>query len=416
MELRLINAAVIFDDQSNAFYIALLDAKSAFDVVVLKILMRKAYLLDIDLSTWLIIDELHRNTRSVVKSNNQISREFYSSQGVNQGRLLSADLYKLYLEDMLNTLSLSKIGCTIGSINVNAVACADDVALISDNPDDLQILLKTAVLYSQKHNYTLQPQKSVIIPVSEKLAKSNKQTHTFRLNEEEMPNVEQSSHLGIIRSTSRLKTENETIDQNITKARRASYSLMSADLNGDNGLDPVTSISILKTYILPILTYSLEVLQLEVLIYINWNMQFQKSVLKRILSLPKNAPDPVLYIISGILPIEAQIDIKCLTLFNNIPRQPEDAIENLLSKRQLNIKENNSASWFITIKKKLYKYNLPNPLSLLDSPLKKKEWKNTVEKAVEKHWKTLILENCIMYIILSTICTAMYFNQIKFII
>ena len=148
MELRLINAAVIFDDQNNAFYIVLLDAKSAFDVVVLKILMRKDYLLGIDLSTWLIIDELHRNTRSVVKSNNQISQEFYSSQGVNLGGLLSADLYKLYLEDMLNTLSLSKIGCTIGSINVNAVACADDVALISDNPDDLQIFLNTAVLYS----------------------------------------------------------------------------------------------------------------------------------------------------------------------------------------------------------------------------------------------------------------------------
>jgi hypothetical protein len=31
-----------------------------------------------------------------------------------------------------------------------------------------------------------------------------------------------------------------------------------------------------------------------------------------------------------------------VTLFNNIARQPEDAIENLLAKRQLNIKENNS--------------------------------------------------------------------------
>jgi hypothetical protein len=124
---------------------------------------------------------------------------------------------------MLTTLSLSKIGCTIGSINVNAVACADDVALISDNPYDLQILLNTAVLYSQKDHYTLQPQKSVIIPVNEKMAISNKPTHTFRINGEEMPNVDKSSHLGIIRSTSRLKTENETIDQNITKARRASY-------------------------------------------------------------------------------------------------------------------------------------------------------------------------------------------------
>jgi hypothetical protein len=31
-----------------------------------------------------------------------------------------------------------------------------------------------------------------------------------------MPNVDKSSYFGIIRSTSRLKIENETIDQNIT--------------------------------------------------------------------------------------------------------------------------------------------------------------------------------------------------------
>lgn len=263
-------------------------------------LMRKAYLLGIDLSTWLIMDELHRNTRSVVKWNDHISQEFYSSQGVKQGGLLSADLYKLYLEDLLNTLSQSKIGCTNGSINVNAVACADDVALTCENPCDLQILLNTAVPYSQNHHYTLQPQKSVIIPVNEKFAKSNKPAHTSRLNGEEMQNVDKSAHLGIIRSMSRLKTENETIDQNITKARRASYSLMTAGLHGDNGLDPVTSIAIIKTYILPILTYSLEVLQPR-----NSNIQklehFQKSILKRILALPTNAPDPVLYVISGIL-------------------------------------------------------------------------------------------------------------------
>ena len=95
----------------------------------------------------------------------------------------------------------------------------------------------------------LQPQKSVIIHVNEKLTKSNNPAHTFGLNGEEMPNVDKSSHLGIIRSTSKLKTENETIYQNITKARRASYSLMTAGLHGDNGLDPVTSIAIIKTYI-----------------------------------------------------------------------------------------------------------------------------------------------------------------------
>jgi hypothetical protein len=74
------------------------------------------------------------NISSDFPLDNQISQEFHSSQGVKQGGLLSADFYKSYLEDLFNTLYQSKIGCTIGSINVNAVACADDVALTSEIP------------------------------------------------------------------------------------------------------------------------------------------------------------------------------------------------------------------------------------------------------------------------------------------
>ena len=42
---------------------------------------------------------------------------------------------------------------------------------------------------------------------------------------------------------------------------------------------------------------------------------FPKHILEQILSLPTNAPDPAIYIISGLLPIEAILDIKYMTLF-----------------------------------------------------------------------------------------------------
>jgi hypothetical protein len=43
-----------------------------------------------------------------------------------------------------------------------------------------------------------------------------------------MPVVEKSAHLGILRSKSKEKTEATHIEQNITKARRTAYSLLSA--------------------------------------------------------------------------------------------------------------------------------------------------------------------------------------------
>jgi hypothetical protein len=62
-----------------------------------------------------------------------------------------------------------------------------------------------------------------------------------------MPITDKSSHLGIVRSTSRTKTQNETIKQNITKARMTSYSLMSTGLHANSGLDLRTAIAIIKT-------------------------------------------------------------------------------------------------------------------------------------------------------------------------
>jgi hypothetical protein len=51
-----------------------------------------------------------------------------------------------------------------------------------------------------------------------------------------MPTVEKSAHLGILRSKSNQKTENSQIEQNITKARRIAYSLLSTGFYGKNGL------------------------------------------------------------------------------------------------------------------------------------------------------------------------------------
>ncbi|VDI79865.1 Hypothetical predicted protein [Mytilus galloprovincialis] len=254
-------------------------------------LMRTLFLLDIDPATWSLIDDLHLNTSCNIKWKNQLSKEFKVHQGVKQGGLLSADLYKLYIEDLLSLYETSNQGCKIGHININAVACADDIAVLSDNPYDLQILINHALQYSQLHHYTLQPQKSVIIEVDNKARKATNHNCVFNLNNQEMPNVTSSSHLGIIRSTSRMKSETLHVEQNTKKARRTAYSLLSAGFHGTNGLDPVTSISIYKTYIQPVLTYGLEILQPGPSNMIKLE-KFQKSLLKKVLSLPPNTPDP----------------------------------------------------------------------------------------------------------------------------
>lgn len=102
------NAAIVVEevyreyrDTNSPFLIALLDAKSAFDVVVLKILLRNVLIIGTHPATWLLMDEVHKYTESCVKWTNQLSEKFPILQGVKQSGLLSANLYKLYIEDLL---------------------------------------------------------------------------------------------------------------------------------------------------------------------------------------------------------------------------------------------------------------------------------------------------------------------------
>jgi hypothetical protein len=61
------------------------------------------------------------------------------------------------------------------------------------------------------------------------------------------------------------------------------------------------------------------------------------------------------------------------SFFNNITNQSEESIEKRLARRQLAIKLNPSASWFIEIKKLLFKYELQDPIFMMDNPNTKNE-------------------------------------------
>ena len=134
-----------------------------------------------------------------------------------------------------------------------------------------------------------------------------------------MPEVEQATHLGIIRTTTIKHNIQTNVDENITKARRSAYSLFGSGFHGHNGLDPESLLHIYKT---PVLLYGKELLlpsskpleQLEL---------FEKRILKQILSLLMSCPNPAVYILTGILPKEAQIRIKALTFLNNVCHQGE---------------------------------------------------------------------------------------------
>jgi hypothetical protein len=97
--------------------------------------------------------------------------------------------------------------------------------------------------FSKREGYQLQPAKSVILPVKSKIKTIVTNEGFWKIDNRIMPVVDKATHIGITRSDT--NSARTTVDENIRKARRATYSLMGTGLHGENVLDPETSISLL---------------------------------------------------------------------------------------------------------------------------------------------------------------------------
>ena len=404
-----LNAALIveetrrnFEDEKKSLVLVALDAKSAFDVVDHKIMMRQLYHCGVDDMHWKLIDSLHTGAVSAIKWGGNVSDSFQIELGVRQGGVLSADLYKVYVDPVLHTVSGASVGARIGNISCAVPTCADDIIVASEDSPQAQVIVSTAGGFSQQRRYKIQPDKSVVMG-----CENNNGSVTLQLLGNDMPNVKSTTHLGIQRSVSGAITLDETITNNIQKARKTCYSLMSAGLHGKNGLDPATCVHLIKIYVLPVLTYGLEII-LPKKKHIDRLNLFLKTLLKQVLSLPTQCADPVPYILSGLLPIEAQIHIKALNFFNNICSLPEETVEKRLARRQCAIKSSKSVSWFMEIKKLLLTYELPDIDSLLECSIPRNTWKKQIFKKISEFWTNQVVEVAKSYSSLRYLCCDNY--------
>ena len=379
-------------DLKEITYCAYLDAKAAFDVVNHGSLMRKLYIHGVEGKAWNVIRDLHTNTTSNIKWEGRVSECFNVSQGVRQGGLLSTDLYKVYINDLLDRMECSGLGAKIGDIDCVSPTCADDVTILAKDSHAMQTLLNMAVEYSNNERYTLQPAKSAVL-----IARPSRRQHPisehFTIGEIPISTQESVTHLGMIRHV--ISTVTATIDNNIQKACRRMYSLMKPGLHGENGLDPVTSLHLLTVYVLPIL---LHVYGFKVCLPKGNNLNrleiFLKKILKQLLSLPITTPDAAVYILTGILPVEALIHKKTLAHFGAITRLPKTSKERNMATRQLQMKPRKSQSWSIELRKITEKYDLPDPLEILDNPPSSYRWKILpllVRNKVNQYWGSRIL-------------------------
>ena len=127
----------------KTLFIGLFDVQSAFHVVQHIILMDKLFDQAIPLALWSIIDDMYSGLTTRVKWKGELSNTYPVLQGVTvrQGGILSTHLYKIFVQDLLLELEENSLGYHLGNVYIGTPTCADDVAIIERDSNNLQIMI-----------------------------------------------------------------------------------------------------------------------------------------------------------------------------------------------------------------------------------------------------------------------------------
>ena len=169
------------------------------------------------------------------------------------------------------------------------------------------------------------------------------------------------------------------------------YSLMGAGLHGRRGLNPLTSYKIWECFGQPRATYGLETVKLTKADVDNLE-RYQRGLLRQLQSLPDRCANIPVYTLLGAKPMRIVLDIRALSFFGNMVRQ-EDTLEYQIIRRQLSVKDENSSSFTVTIRKILQTYNLPDAYELINNMPNKERWKTMVKEATNTTYRKEIMED-----------------------
>jgi hypothetical protein len=150
---------------------------------------------------------------------------------------------------------------------------------------------------------------------------------------------EETTHLGIIRAE--LKENQLNVEARISLARRPLYSLINT---GVHGLNPKVSFKIYQCYVLPRLLYGIEIFPLSKTHFDMLN-KFHMKNLMNFQSRPSRTAKGATLLLTGALPLEAEIHRRQLSFSHNILACNNTTIQDL-AERQLVMNIDNPLSFF----------------------------------------------------------------------
>lgn len=211
--LSLKHAVNYFVGRETSVYACFLDLSKAFDLVNYDLLWNKLYNTQVPAEVVNLLRFWYENQTNCVKWGDSTSNEYRLECGVRQGGITSPDLFNLYINNLVDGLRNTRIGCHIGGMCVNSISYADDMVLLSPSAEGLRMLLQICEKYATSHGMKYNESKTEVLIF--KAGKGPERILDVYLNGLPVRRVQQFKYLGHI------LTENLKDDKDIERERRA---------------------------------------------------------------------------------------------------------------------------------------------------------------------------------------------------
>ena len=126
-------------------YACFLDLSKAFDSVDHEMLIEKLHDCGIPGTFVDIIEYWYGNQWASVKFMSSISLDWKICNGVRQGGVLSSLFFCIYIDSLIDKISSSNYGCTLGMLTSNIIVYADDLVILAPSAGSLQMLIDLTV-------------------------------------------------------------------------------------------------------------------------------------------------------------------------------------------------------------------------------------------------------------------------------
>lgn len=137
---------------------------------------------------------------------------------------------------------------------------------------------------------------------------------------------------------------------------------------------------------LPRLLYGLEALIINKTELVNLERAY-KRLLKTLLGLREGTADEAAYMLFGLLPAEAELHLRILSLYGGITRLENNHPLLQLALRQAACPTEKRKGWFGMVFTVARKYLIePAVMAAISSPWQKNHWKSFTRNAVHRHW------------------------------